>query len=148
MVWAVGWAGASVVVSSLLQLTGLGPGLPFWQFAAVVAQNFAGFGFLSGGAFSLVLGVAGRNKSLEELNAGLFGLGGAVTAGLFLPIFTMVVSGLGGLPVPLAATAIISGIAATLAGATAYGTIKIAQTSSRQLGGSVGGALGSGRDER
>ena len=146
MVWAVGWAGVSVVVSSLLHLLGLGPGVSFWRFAAVVAQNFAGVGFLSGGAFSLFLGVAGRNKRLDELNAGLFGLGGAVTAGLFLPVFTLVVNGLGGVPFSLAATAIISGIAATLAGATAYGTIKIAQTGSRQLGGSVG-ALGSGQEE-
>jgi len=141
----VGWAGASVVISSLLQLFGLGPGVPFWQFALVVAQNFAGVGFLSGGAFSLFLGVAGRNKSLDELNAGLFGLGGALAAGLFLPLFTIAVNGLGGFPVSLAATTIMSGVAATLAGVTAYGTIKIAQGGSRQISGGSMGALDSGQ---
>lgn len=145
--WAVGWAGASVLVTSLVQLVGLGPGgIPFWQFAIVVAQNFAGFGFLCGGAFSLFLGVAGRKKQLDELNAGLFGLGGGIAAGVALPVFTTVVNGLSGFPTPMAALGVMSGIAATLGGITAYGTIKIAQGSSRRISDGYLGALEAEQD--
>ena len=57
-----------------------------------------------------------------------------------------VVNGLGGFPTPMAAVASMSGIAATLGGLTAFGTIKLAQGSSHRLSEGYMGELESEQD--
>jgi len=78
----------------------------------------------------LYLGVVGRTKRLDELSAIRIGLGGAVAAGLVLPIYGVVVSGI---PGDLAEALIPPSIAFVLGGITAFSTVKIAQRSDRIL---------------
>lgn len=134
LVWAAGWAAGSLVLSTLSFFV-IAPPVSFLPFALVAAVNSAALGFLGGGAFSVYLGIVGRNKRLEELNATRFGLGGAVVAGAFVPVFTTLLFGVGGLSMPLAATVTMTGMAALMGGVTAFGTIKIAQRGAREITG-------------
>ena len=134
LVWAIGWGGVGGVLMSLWYLLSVNPSaspiqLPVMPFIRL----FAGIGFLSGGAFSLYLGVAGRNKRLDELSAIRIGLGGAVAAALVLPIYGVAVFGTPGDFRLWADVLIPSSIAFVLGGATAFSTVKIAQRGDRIL---------------
>ena len=123
IVWAGTWFLAGFPLTVLLRLMGLGSG-PFWQQALGVAQTYAFGGFLAGGAFSLYLRIAGRNKSLGRLKPIRVAVGSAVTVGIVLPALTIY---LGNLQVSLASAVFSSSILAGLAGVTALGQVKIAQ---------------------
>jgi len=145
LVWAVAWAGGVaaflLVYSLFLDLT---PGAHPWRGIDKIAGLFGGMGFLCGGAFSLYLGVIGRNKRLDELGAIRYGLRGAIAAGLILPIFAFVVHGPGGFEFWLV-TFLESAIAIVLGGISAFGTVKLAQGSDRIL---VEASLGELQEEQ
>ena len=92
-------------------------------------------GFVAGGSFSTYLGLAYRNKGFDELRPGKFALLGAVLGGLLVPTFEFfpgIVLFLG-LPFPEAMAAGVA-LAVTLGGATAYGTVRIAQHAALSAG--------------
>lgn len=89
LTWAVGWgvAGLLIGVSSLLL-----PGLPWGRFFEVFDAPLPMLsvpGFFAGLFFSLVVGVAGRRRRLEELSFGQVARWGAV-GGLLLTAFPFV----------------------------------------------------------
>ena len=85
-------------------------------------------GGIVGAAFAAFITLAYRDKRLSEINWVRFGVGGAIFAGLFLPLFLETMSILtGGGPV---AWHLIDGdalMAAVFGGITAAGTMKLAQ---------------------
>jgi hypothetical protein len=102
---------------------GIGSG-PFWQDALGVAQAYAFGGFLAGGAFSIYLGIAGRNERLGTLKPGRIAVGAALTVGIGIPALIIY---FGNPQVTLASTIVISSILGGLAGGTAFGQVKLAQ---------------------
>ncbi len=95
---------------------------PFWQAAMGAAKLYGGMGFLAGGAFSLYLGIAGRNRRLNELSPSWVAWGTGITVCLLLPPLGVF---LGDAPVSIAIEiALITGV---LAGFTALAQVKIAQ---------------------
>jgi hypothetical protein len=123
VVWAGTWFLAGFPLTVLFRIMGLGSG-PFWQDALGVAQTYAFGGFLAGGAFSLYLGIAGRNQRLGGLKPGWIALGAALTVGIGIPALGIY---FGNPQVSLASTVLISSILGGLAGGTAFGQVKIAQ---------------------
>jgi tellurite resistance protein TehA-like permease len=92
-----------------------------------LAPTLAGVGFISGGAFSLYLGIAGRDRRLFELNPGRIALGTGVTVGLLMEAFLIAFVTLRGFPVSVGPSIITASIFGGLAGVTALGQVKIAQ---------------------
>jgi hypothetical protein len=147
LVWGAVWSLATVPVLGLLYLRGWGYLVP--GIAPVIARTFFTMGFVAGGSFSTYLGIAYRNKRFDELRPGKFAMLGAVFGGLLVPTFEFVpgIALFLGLPFSGAMAAGVA-LAATLGGATAFSTVKIAQQamlsagagSNPELGGD-GGAL-------
>ena len=88
-----------------------------WEMVFRLAASQWVTGFLTGGAFSVVLALAYRNKRLSEINASGFALFGGFVA----VVFSLIVPG----AAPF--------VAAVLGGATAGGTIKVAQRAAQKL---------------
>jgi hypothetical protein len=143
VVWGVVWSVATVPVIGFLYLRGLGHLVP--SIAPAIARTFFAMGFVAGGSFSTYLGLAYRNKGFDELRPGKFALLGAVLGGLLVPTFEFFPGNalLLGLPFPEAMAAGVA-LAATLGGATAYGTVKIAQHAALSAGTGSGPELGGG----
>ncbi len=127
VVWASTWFVAAFPLTGVIYLFGYFGSQPFWLTAWGTAMSLTGIGFLAGGAFSLFLGIAGRNHRLHDLKPLRFALGSGITAGLVIPAFGIIVNTLGGFPIPLGATVVVASVAAVLTGITALGQIKIAQ---------------------
>ena len=94
LTWAVGWAGAGVLigVSSLVL-----PGLPWDTFFAVFDAPLPALaipGFVGGALFSVVLGIAGRRRRFHELSLPRFAAWGAV-GGALLTLFPFALVALG-----------------------------------------------------
>lgn len=128
VVWGLGWFAAAIPLTAVLFATDVVSGIGFWQIAIAIGQSLGSVGFLMGGAFSLYVGIAARNQTLEELQAWRFAMGSAAIAGLAIPAFAVVTTGVGGLAGAWGVIGVVSGISATLAGAMALGTIKVAQS--------------------
>lgn len=127
VVWGLAWCAGTFALLGTLHLTGFAS-FPFWAFAIPAAKALAVMGFLSGGAFSVYLSFAGRRKSLSQLSAPLFGLGGGVIGATAVPIIAFggaVLLG-GGVP-PIQLLALVGTLGGGFGAATAYGTIRIAQ---------------------
>jgi hypothetical protein len=147
LVWGVGWSSVTVPIMGVLHVMGVDyfpSGL-----AALIAKNLFAMGFVAGGTFSTYLGLAHRNKGLDELRPRRFALVGAVFSGLLVPTFT-VLPGLGILLGGSFNGAMAGGIAlaAALGGATAFGTVKIAQNAALTSGTQSGASLSPGRQRR
>jgi hypothetical protein len=127
MVWASTWFVAAFPLTALFYFFGYFGSQPFWPIALGTATSLTGIGFLAGTAFSLFLGIAGRNHRLQDLRSFRFALGSGITAGLIIPVFGIVVNTLGGFPIPLGPAVAVASVAAALTGFTAFGQIKIAQ---------------------
>ena len=65
LVWGVSWSLVTIPVMGVLHLMGLDY-FPVGM-ATVIAKNLFAMGFVAGGTFSTYLGLAHRNKGLEEL---------------------------------------------------------------------------------
>lgn len=130
--WFVGAFGLAAALYAVVELP-----MPFWAFTLGVAQNVAAMGFLSGAAFSLYLGIAGRRETLAELRPVRFGIGGGLIAGLLLPGIYLAMSLAVGVPLSLLTPSLIAaaGVSALFGGLTAYATIRIAQSAPAELTG-------------
>jgi len=89
LTWAVGWAGVKV---GLLGVYTLLFGFPLRFFGPVALSGLIQ-GFIAGGAFAVVLSIAERRHTLEELSAPRVALWGGIGAVLvFLPTLPMMFS--------------------------------------------------------
>jgi hypothetical protein len=133
LTWAVGWTltGVLIGVGSVLL-----PGLPWDVFFDVFDAPLPALaipGFVGGALFSIVLGIAGRNRSFDELSIPRFAAWGAI-GGLLLSVLpaAMVALGLatitGGVG-PWVGTAVIAGPLALLSAASASGSLALARVS-------------------
>lgn len=141
LVWGVSWSLITIPVMGVLHLMGLDY-FPLGM-ATVIAKNLFAMGFVAGGTFSTYLGLAYRNKGMDELRPWQFGLVGAVFSGLLVPTFT-ILPGLGMLFGGSFTGAMAVGIAlaAALGGTTAFSTVKIAQNAALTGGAEPPGRLG------
>lgn len=136
VVWAGSWfVGAFGLAATLYAVVDLP--MPFWTFTLGVAQNVAAMGFLTGGAFSLYLGIAGRRKTLAELRPVRFGVWGGLIAGLLVPGTYLAMNLAVGVPLSLMTPSLIAaaGVSALFGSVTAYATIRIAQSAPAELTG-------------
>ena len=128
LVWASAWFIAGFALAALYPIVfDVLPNFTFWSAAMFLAPALAGVGFLSGGAFSLYLGIVGRNRRLNELQPGWVALGTGITVGLLWAAAAIVNATLRGFPVSPIAIMQAFSISAALAGVTALGQVKIAQ---------------------
>ncbi|RMH21528.1 MAG: hypothetical protein D6701_02335 [Gemmatimonadetes bacterium] len=83
-------------------------------------------GLLSGGVFSLVLGIAGRNRRFDELSMGRFASWGALSGGIF---GGLILGGFatGGWPANPVNVALILGVPALGSAAAAAATLAVAR---------------------
>lgn len=78
LLWAVGWALAGIAIGVLSVLTPFLPWDAVFRIFDAPLPALAIPGFIGGTLFSLVLGVAGRNRSFDELSVGRVALLGAI----------------------------------------------------------------------
>ncbi len=133
LVWGASWFGTGLAVLSPIHLLGLLPVANPWQVIFSVSANLGVVGFLVGGGFSAFLSLAYRDRSLLEIRAGRFAVGGAVVAALLSPIVKYVAVMSTGLGVSLGDLVVGGVFPAVLGGITAGATIKLAQNASRRL---------------
>ena len=128
VVWGVTWGALGSAFAALMRL---GDNIPF-GFAILDGIGMGiriGFGgALAGAAFSAFISLAYRGKKITEISAARFGLGGALFAGAFIPVWMQSMSlltGGGFVPFNLINTDII--YSSLFGGITAAGTILLAQ---------------------
>ncbi len=128
LLWAGAWFLAAFPVTAVLPfIIDVLPNFTYLGAVTFLAPTLAVMGFVSGGAFSLYLGISGRDQRLNELSPGRIALGTGITVGLLMAVFVVLFVTLRGFPVAGAATMLASSIAGALAGVTALGQVKIAQ---------------------
>ena len=95
LTWAAGWAVFGILIGVASKLT---PGLPFWDsFFRIFDAPLPALavpGFIGGALFSIVLGIAGRNHSFEDLSVARFAKWGAV-GGVLLSILPATMNAVG-----------------------------------------------------
>jgi hypothetical protein len=128
LAWAAGWFIAAFPLTALAPyIFRTTPNFTYWGAATFLAPTLAVIGFVSGGAFSLYLGIAGRDQRLDELKPGRVALGTGVTLGLLMAVFLVLFVSLRGFPVSFGPTILVASIFGGLGGLTALGQVKIAQ---------------------
>ena len=133
LVWGAAWFGAGLALLVPIHLLDLLPVANPWTVILSFSANLGVVGFLVGGGFSAFLSLVYRNRSLLEINAGRFALGGAVVAAflsLILVPIAVTSTGLGASLADLVAGGVFP---AVLGGITAGATIKLAQAATRRL---------------
>lgn len=128
VVWGVIWGGLGSVVATIMRLR---DNIPFGH--AVLDGIGMGIrigivGGLTGAAFSTFISMAYRGKSLREISWVRFGIGGAILAGAFVPLWmeTMnVLTGGGLVPFNLINDDIV--FSTVFGGITAAGTMLLAK---------------------
>ena len=132
LTWAAAWAVGGVLIGATSILL---PGLPWDSFFEVFDAPLPALaipGFVGGALFSIVLGIAGRHRSLHELSLPRFAAWGAV-GGLLLILFpfALVAAGLatteGGRFSMWHILAVISGPFLVLSAASAAGSLMLAR---------------------
>ena len=121
LVWAGTWFVAAFLLTAVFWVGSFGS-FPFWPSALGVGQTLSGLGLLAGFGFSLYLGIAGRNRSLNELRPGWVALGTGLAVGFLVPVFGVYFG-----DAPLARAIEIASYTGVLSGFTALAQIKIAQ---------------------
>ncbi len=91
LVWGGAWSIFAFAAFAILRLAGIWESIS-WVKGLGVAIEFGVIGTIAGGAFSLVIGLAYRGRRLSEISWVRFGIGGAVVAGLFVPLFLQTMS--------------------------------------------------------
>jgi len=86
-VWAVAWAAVPATVFTVLRLVGVVPNTVSWHAGLGLAAKFGFVGFVSGAAFSTVVGFAYRGRRLAEISWVRFGIAGGVITAIFVPLF-------------------------------------------------------------
>lgn len=128
LLWAGAWLLAAFPVTALLPfIIDVLPNFTYLGALTFLAPTLATMGFVSGGAFSLYLGIAGRGQRINELSPGKVAFGTGISVGLLMAVFVVLFVTLRGFPVAGLATILASAIAGGLAGVTALGQVKIAQ---------------------
>ena len=128
LVWAAGWFIAAFPLTALAPFIFRTTATFTYVGAALfLAPTLAVIGFVSGGAFSLYLGIAGRDRGLNELKPGWIALGTGITVGLLMAVFLLLFVSLRGFPVSFGPTIMGASIFGGLAGVTALGQVRIAQ---------------------
>lgn len=128
LVWAGAWFIAAIPLTALAPL--IFPTTPNFTYLGALmflAPTLAVIGFVSGGAFSTYLGIAGRHKGLGELNPGRIAVGTGITVGLLMAAFLSLFVSLRGFPLVFGPMILTSAIFGGVAGVTALGQVKIAQ---------------------
>jgi hypothetical protein len=128
VVWGAGWATLGFTVFATLKLTGILPAEASWLDAVTLAAKLGIVGGVAGTAFSAVIGLLYRGRRLSDISAVRFGAGGALMAGLFVPVFFQamnVLSGHGLVPMGL----VLDDVAWAMAfgGIAAGASLKLAQ---------------------
>ena len=119
---------AAIGVIATMRVVGFAPASFNWIGAFGLAARFGIVGFVSGGAFSVAIGVLYRGERLAQISAVRFGLLGGLITGIFVPLFlqTMnIVSGDGMVPWNLVTDDGL--ITAVFGGAAAGISLKLAQ---------------------
>jgi hypothetical protein len=152
VVWGVSWGALGSIFAGLMRLA---DNIPFW-FALLdgigMGIRIGIAGALAGAAFSAFISVAYRGKSVRDISAAKFGLGGAIFAGAFIPAWIQAMSlitGGGFVPFDLINTDLI--YSSLFGGITAAGTILLAHRDAAAnpdedelAAGTVRGTLGAG----
>lgn len=140
--WAGVWALATVPVLGILQVLGLGEIFGVLPLAPRIAGILASMGFVAGGAFSTYLSIA-PPRHLADLDLRVVGVVGALFAGAMVPLFPFLPALISilGVPFPAAVAGAIA-VAGVLGGATAAGSVKVAQTAALGSGGEPTQQLG------
>ena len=122
LTWAVGWAGVTIALNLL-------GGVPL-HFIGQIALSGVVRGFIAGGAFAVILSIAERHHTLEDLSlrrvALWGGIGGSLLFVLALPFLLPLGIPLGSLLVPLA----INGL---LGAGFASGSVALARRGETEL---------------
>ena len=128
LVWAsAGFIAAFPLTALAPVIFGTAPGFTYLGARMFLAPTLAVIGFVSGGAFSLYLGIAGRGQRLNELKPGWVALGTGITLGLLMAAFGIAFVTLRGFPVSVGLTITTTSIFGGLVGLMALGQVKIAQ---------------------
>ena len=127
------WAGAWIMGSVLFTIVPAAlTGVPLQgNLIAAILGNAAILGFLSGSVFSFVLGIAYRNRLLEDIRGASMGVLGAV-AGMAIPMGLLAIAASAGNPVPLVAVVPMLLTSGGLGCATSVGSLRLAQTAERK----------------
>lgn len=127
LTWAVGWALVGGVIELITNF------VPGWNGALVDMwpQTLAIPAFFGGAAFSVVLAVAGRRRTFEELSLPRFLAWGAV-GGVLLSIPVLALSGFA------TGAWVASGVVTSLCAASAAGTLGLARMAGSPASGPVG----------
>lgn len=141
LVWGVGWAALGIAVFAGLKVSGALPESARWLDSLLIAARLGFAGGITGGAFSLFIGLVYRGRRLSDIPAVRFGVGGGILAGVFVPAFLQTMNVLsGGGPVPMALVLDDALLAALFGGVAAGVSLKLAQRA--ELSGGSGGRPG------
>jgi hypothetical protein len=100
LLWAGAWFLAAFPVTAVLPfIIDVLPNFTYLGALTFLAPTLAVMGFVSGGAFSLYLGMAGRDHRINELNPGKVAFGTGVTVSLLMLVFLVLFVALRGFPV-------------------------------------------------
>jgi len=128
LVWAGAWFIATFPLTALIGFFFAGPNFNYLGATMALAPTLAMFGFVSGSAFSLYLGIAGRDRGLNELKPGWVALATGVTVGLLVAAFLLILLVFfRDWPVSFGPITLFASIFGGLAGVAALGQVKIAQ---------------------
>ena len=120
--WAVGWSFVGALLGLLVGV--LSPdGIEGTRVAGAV-RMFMQAGLLSGGAFSVALGLAGRHRTFDEMSLPLFAVLGAVAAPLILGI-AVALFGIG--EISARAALVVTAVIASLGAASAAASLALAR---------------------
>ncbi|MDX1393184.1 MAG: hypothetical protein R3195_02290 [Gemmatimonadota bacterium] len=132
LVWAGAWTLGSLVFS-IIPAVASGLGIPLSALGLILV-NGAVVGFASGALFSLVLGIAYRNRLLDDIRPVPMGILGA-SAGLMIPVTAFLAAGAAGLVFPPAVVAANLVTAGLLGAGTSVASLKLAQQAGPALSG-------------
>ena len=93
LTWAGLWCGAGMLIGT----TGLFGNLALAEYA-IFGWVFARLGFITGGAFSIVLSLVERRRSFDQLSLSRVGMWGAAAGGVLMLVMRAVGEGRGGIP--------------------------------------------------